>query len=187
MKQRAAVHISIPDQRLVLRLRDGSERVYPVSTSRYGVGFREGSMKTPVGRFRIAEKIGGDAAANTVFKGRRPIADRATHDDADLILSRILWLDGTGKRNANTRARYIYIHGTNHEREIGRPASDGCVRMRNADVIEVFDLVDVGTPVTITRRPVARLASNRGRQTVAPRLTSACKTASNQLRKEAKY
>lgn len=107
-------------------------------------------MKTPTGRFRVAEKIGAGARSDTVFKSRRPVAALQKHaSDDDLIMSRILWLEGLGKRNANTRERYIYIHGTNHEDEIGRPASHGCVRMTNADVVELFDLVEVGTPVTI--------------------------------------
>jgi lipoprotein-anchoring transpeptidase ErfK/SrfK len=73
-------------------------------------------------------------------------------------MSRILWLDGLGRRNANTRERYIYIHGTDHEDEIGRPTSHGCVRMSNADVVELFNLADIGTPVTISRT-----TSRRGR------------------------
>ena len=122
----------------------------PVSTSRFGLGFEIGSRKTPTGRFRIVEKIGGQAPIGTVFKGRRPIAapvDRSA--ESDLITSRILWLDGLDENNANTRDRYIYIHGTNHEKSIGQPSSNGCVRMRDADIIELFDLVEVGTPVEI--------------------------------------
>jgi lipoprotein-anchoring transpeptidase ErfK/SrfK len=121
-----------------------------VSTSRFGLGFEIGSRKTPTGRFRIVEKIGGQAPIGTVFKGRRPMAapvDRSA--ESDLITSRILWLDGLDENNANTRDRYIYIHGTNHEKSIGQPSSNGCVRMRDADIIELFDLIEAGTLVEI--------------------------------------
>jgi lipoprotein-anchoring transpeptidase ErfK/SrfK len=122
----------------------------PVSTSRFGLGFEPGSRKTPTGSFRVREKIGGEMPIGTVFKGRRPIAasvDRSAEED--LITSRILWLDGLDENNANTKERYIYIHGTNHEHSIGQPTSNGCIRMRNADVIRLFDLVEVGVPVEI--------------------------------------
>ena len=154
MKQRAPVTIKIfvDKQQLVLLENGEGIRTYPVSTSRFGLGFKEGSRKTPTGRFRIAEKIGEDAPPATVFKGRKRVPMSPDHSpDDDLIVARILWLDGLGKRNANTRSRYIYIHGTNHEDEIGQPKSNGCVRMKNADVIELFDLVRVGTPILISR------------------------------------
>lgn len=152
MKQRPAIRISVSDQQLELTTSDGQKKAYPVSTSRLGLGFKEGSHKTPTGGFRIAKKIGGGMPLESVFKGRKAVAIRAEdHPHDDLIMARILWLDGLGKRNANTRQRYIYIHGTNHERDVGRATSHGCVRMRNADVAELFDLVEVGTPVIITR------------------------------------
>lgn len=157
MKQAPAIRISVADQRLEVTTSDGRTKMYPVSTSRLGLGFTEGSHKTPTGRFRIAEKIGGGMPLQSVFKGRKRVDLRAEdHPQDDLVMARILWLDGLGKRNANTRQRYIYIHGTNHEREIGRPTSHGCVRMRNADVADLFDLVEVGTQVTITRATMRR-------------------------------
>jgi hypothetical protein len=79
----------------------------------------------------------------------------------DLIMSRILWLDGLDAANANTHARYIYIHGTNHEEKIGEPASHGCIRMKNADIAELFELVEVGTPVVIAP---PRLVSRTGKK-----------------------
>ena len=107
-------------------------------------------MKTPLGQFRIAEKFGGDAPVGTVFKSREAVGFQDEHPpDDDLVLSRILWLDGLEAHNANTRDRFIYIHGTKHEDKIGNPASHGCVRMRNADVIELFGLIDEGVPVVI--------------------------------------
>jgi lipoprotein-anchoring transpeptidase ErfK/SrfK len=123
---------------------------YPVSTSRFGLGMAEGSFKTPTGRFRIAEKIGDEAPIGTVFKSRRRVkpTQRMLRED-DLIMTRILWLDGLDRENANTHARYVYIHGTNHEDQIGTPASEGCVRMRSADVVELYNQVPTGTPVVI--------------------------------------
>ena len=107
-------------------------------------------MKTPTGRFRIAEKIGGAAPSGTIFQGRVPLKPgEPLPPTEDLVISRILWLDGLEEHNANTRERFIYIHGTKHEDKIGSPASHGCVRMRNADVIDLFDLVDEDTPVVI--------------------------------------
>jgi len=144
------VHISIRDQRLTLKEGETLIRFYPVSTSRFGIGTEEGSMKTPIGRFRVAEKIGDGLPSDTVFQSRVPLkADDPLPPTEDLVMSRILWLDGLDEHNTNTRERFIYIHGTKHEDKIGNPASHGCVRMRNADVIELFDLVDVGAPVVI--------------------------------------
>jgi len=144
------VHISIRDQKLTVKDGDTPVRSYSVSTSRFGIGTEMGSMKTPTGRFRVAEKIGGDTPSDTVFRSRvalKPVDPLPPTED--LVMSRILWLDGLDEHNANTRDRYIYIHGTKHEDKIGMPASCGCVRMRNADVIELFELVDEGMPVVI--------------------------------------
>jgi len=125
-------------------------RTYPVSTSRFGIGMEEGSFKTPTGRFRVAEKIGSDMPNGTVFVGRVPLRpDEALPPTEDFVTSRILWLDGLDEQNMNTRDRFVYIHGTKHEDKIGTAASLGCVRMRNADVIELFETVDEGTPVVI--------------------------------------
>src|SRR5436853_7211032 len=147
---RTKIDVSVRDQRLILT-RVGEElRSYPISTSRFGIGTQEGSMKTPLGRFRIAEKIGDGAAPGTIFKARVALGpDDPLPDTEDFVTSRILWLDGVDEDNANTRERFIYIHGTKHEDKIGTPAGNGCVRMRNADVIELFDLVDQNTPVVI--------------------------------------
>jgi lipoprotein-anchoring transpeptidase ErfK/SrfK len=144
------IHVSIRDQRLTLKEGERPIRNYSVSTSRFGVGTEQGSMKTPTGRFRVAAKIGGDMPSGTVFQSRVPIKpDDPLPPTEDLVMSRILWLDGLDEHNANTRDRFIYIHGTKHEDKIGIPASHGCVRMRNADVVELFDLVDEGAQVII--------------------------------------
>ncbi len=107
-------------------------------------------MKTPTGRFRVAEKIGDEMPSETVFRSRVPLQPGdPLPPTEDLVMSRILWLDGLDEHNVNTRDRFIYIHGTKHEDKIGTPDSHGCVRMRNADVVELFTLVDEGTHVTI--------------------------------------
>ncbi len=145
------LRISVPDQRLDLVAGEKVLASYPVSTSRFGLGSEEGSMKTPLGKFKIGEKIGGEFEPGTVFRNRVPLASKeVTQPTDDLIVSRILWLDGLEEHNANTRERFIYIHGTNHEEEIGQPASHGCIRMKNDDLIALFEQVPVGAEVVIS-------------------------------------
>jgi L,D-transpeptidase YbiS len=147
---RTKIDISIGDQRLRLIREGETVRSYPVSTSRFGLGTEEGSMKTPLGNFRIGEKIGDGAAPGTIFKARVALGpDDPLPDTEDFVTTRILWLDGADEENANTRDRFIYIHGTKHEDKIGTPDSHGCIRMRAADVIELFELVDETTQVVI--------------------------------------
>ena len=145
-----SIHISVKSQRLTLKVGRKKVAEYPVSTSRFGLGSEAGSFKTPTGRFRIAEKIGAGKPISTVFKSRRPVkaTPKMLRDD-DLIMTRILWLDGLDAGNANTHDRYVYIHGTNQEDAIGTPASIGCIRMRNEDVADLFERVSTGTPVVI--------------------------------------
>jgi lipoprotein-anchoring transpeptidase ErfK/SrfK len=148
--QSPSIQISVAGQTLTLVAADGARRQYPVSTSRFGLGATHGSFKTPLGRFEIAQKIGGGAPLGAVFKSRIPTGRTGDPSDPDdLIQTRILWLHGLDPENANTFDRYIYIHGTNHEAEIGSAASHGCIRMRNADVAELFELVPERTPVLI--------------------------------------
>lgn len=136
-------------------------REYPVSTALNGAGEADGSYCTPRGLHRIAQKIGADAPLFSVFKARVATGEiwtperEAQAPGSDWILSRILWLEGMepGKNRGSTvdsHARYIYIHGTNEESKIGTPVSHGCIRMRNADVVDLFDRVPVGTVVEIT-------------------------------------
>ena len=147
-----SLHVSVARQELDVRDAAGEKllRRYPVSTSRFGVGTEPGSLRTPAGAFRVGEKFGGGEPLGAVFKSRRPTGDNGLGAaDEDLVLTRILWLEGAEAANANTRERYIYIHGTNHEALIGQPASHGCVRMRNADVAELYDLIPAGSAVHI--------------------------------------
>lgn len=106
---------------------------------------------TPTGRFRISEKIGSGEVPGTIFVARRPVGiwQPGTTNDDDLILTRILRLDGLDPENANTMDRYIYFHGTNQEDRIGQPASHGCIRLRNDDILELFELVEVDDEVII--------------------------------------
>jgi lipoprotein-anchoring transpeptidase ErfK/SrfK len=144
------IDISIAEQRLTLRCGGDFIRSYPISSSRFGLGTEEGSMKTPLGLFKIAEKIGHDMPNGTIFRSRVPLRpEEPLPQTEDLVTSRILWLEGLEPENANTKQRFIYIHGTKHEDRIGRPDSHGCIRMRNEDVIDLFSRVEEGTPVVI--------------------------------------
>ncbi len=124
-----------------------------VSTSQFGLGEVSGSQCTPRGEFRIAEKIGADAPFGAIFKSRVwtgavwSSSDPLTEED--LILTRILWLEGVEPSNANTRERYIYFHGTNREDRIGTVASHGCIRLRNTEMIDLFERAEIGMRVVI--------------------------------------
>ena len=143
--------VSIDDQQL--RVLEGGEcvRRFDISTAAKGMGFAIDSYRTPTGRFYISEKIGGGALPGTIFKARVPAGlwQCGTPDQGDLILSRILRLEGMDPENRNTLERNIYIHGTNHESQLGRPASHGCIRLGNEAMIELFNLVTNGTELEI--------------------------------------
>jgi lipoprotein-anchoring transpeptidase ErfK/SrfK len=144
------IYISIGEQKL--RLFEGDELVaeYVVSSAANGIGFEEGSYCTPTGRFEVSEKIGDGEPLRTIFKSRKPIGVwDGTPSDEDMILSRILRLNGLDAQNANSMERYIYIHGTNHEALLGEPSSHGCIRMANADIVELFDRIELGAPLLI--------------------------------------
>ena len=143
--------ISTTQQSMVL-LNDGTPIArYPVSTSKFGLGDRPGSNATPLGTLVIKKKIGGGAPAGAVFKSRRPTGEVIAVDapGRDPIVTRILWLDGLERKNRHAFARCIYIHGTPEERNIGTPASYGCIRMRSCDVIELYNTVGAGAKVII--------------------------------------
>ena len=109
-----------------------------------------GSNQTPTGNFRIAEKVGDEAPAGMIFESRVPTGKFGKPDDTeDRVQTRILWLECTDPDNTHTKDRYIYIHGTNAEHHLGIPASHGCVRMANEDVIDLYARVEVGTPMVI--------------------------------------
>ena len=154
--------IDIPQQILSLHSITNECLVqYPISTAKNGPGEKNGSFKTPRGRHTIAEKIGENMPIFTVFSARKPTGEIFSEALAkqfphrDWILTRILWLAGAEPGvncagDVDTQSRLIYIHGTNDEKNIGTPHSQGCIRMRNADVIELFDRVLVGEVVVIS-------------------------------------
>jgi len=153
--------VDIRSQRLDLLTDAGTLiRRYRVSTAANGAGERSGSGCTPRGRHVVRAKIGAGMPIRTVFKGRRPTGEvwsaalGAEHPDRDWILTRILWLSGQepGRNRlgaCDSMRRYIYIHGTPDGEPMGVARSHGCIRMRNDEVMELFDLVDAGTPVEI--------------------------------------
>jgi L,D-transpeptidase YbiS len=153
--------VSIARQTLELFDGDRLLKTYPVSTAKAGSGEQKGSYQTPRGRHVIRAKIGAGAPANAVFVGRRPTGEiwsaglAEQYPGRDWILTRILWLSGCepGRNrlgNCDTMRRYIYIHGSPGTAIMGRPESHGCIRMRNDDIIELFDAVPAHTPVEIT-------------------------------------
>ncbi len=159
-KQRQWVRIDADAQRLQLVEQGRPVAVWPISTARSGLGERNASGCTPRGEHRIRIKIGAGCAPNTVFVGRRPTGEIYTpalareHPARDWILSRILWLTGCHSGfnrggQCDTLRRYIYIHGCPDTEPMGVPASHGCIRMRNDDVIALFDRVPVGCRVRI--------------------------------------
>jgi lipoprotein-anchoring transpeptidase ErfK/SrfK len=155
------IEISIPEQRLRLLDETGRAlREYAVSTALNGVGECKGSGCTPRGKHIVRAKIGAGQPMHTVFLGRRPTGEvwspelAAQFPERDWILTRILWLSGCERGvnrlgDVDTMQRYIYIHGTPDSEPMGVPRSHGCIRMRNHELLELFDLVPVGTPVMV--------------------------------------
>jgi len=148
---RHQIVISTREQKLALLDRGSLMAIYPVSTSKFGLGDWRGSRYTPLGQLQIAEKIGDNAPPGAVFKDRRRTGEIVLPDSPgrDPIVTRILWLRGLEPQNANAFTRDIYIHGTPEERLIGTPASYGCIRMRSRDVINLYDIVGIGAAVSI--------------------------------------
>lgn len=161
MTDKNLIEINLGQQTLCLKDAQTTVKQYSVSTAKNGAGELMDSECTPRGRHLIAEKIGTDAEINSVFVGRVNTGEiyspalRAQSPDRDWILTRILWLSGCQPEynqggKVDSHDRYIYIHGTPDDVDMGKPGSRGCVRMRNSDIIELFDLVEVGTGVQIT-------------------------------------
>lgn len=161
MNPSVRLDVSLAEQRL--RLLDNQGNIvkdYSVSTARNGAGERNGSECTPRGRHVVRARVGGGCPVNTVFKGRRPTGEiysaalRRQYPGRDWILTRILWLSGLEPGfnrlgEVDTMRRFIYIHGAPDDDPMGVPGSHGCVKMRNVDVIELFERVPAGTPLTI--------------------------------------
>ena len=159
-----SIRINIARQSLELADSSGTTlRSYTVSTAKNGPGERNGSFCTPRGRHIVRAKIGSGRPVDTVFVGRRPTGERYTDElggqfpGRDWMLTRILWLSGCEPGfnrlgDVDTMRRYIYIHGSPDSVEMGVPGSIGCIRMRNSDIVELFDLVEAGTPVEIVEK-----------------------------------
>ena len=154
------LYVDIDNQNMFLLKKGTVFKVYKISSSYYGTGSEANSLKTPLGKHEIYRKLGQNLPVNAILKGRvwnGAIANIITEEvdtDFDHVTSRILWLDGleVGKnkgKGIDSRSRYIYIHGTAEEGLIGKPASDGCIRMYNSDVIELFELVEEKAQVWI--------------------------------------
>jgi L,D-transpeptidase YbiS len=154
------IEISIPEQALVLTDQGRIVRTYSISSASKGAGERNGSLQTPRGRHIVRAKIGRGQPLNTVFVRRRPTGEvwspqlHEKFPGRDWILTRILWLSGCepGRNRLgelDTMRRYIYIHGSPDSAEMGKPGSIGCIRMRGAEILELFELVAPYTPVEI--------------------------------------
>ena len=152
--------ISIKSQNLLLLINNKIKFAYKISTAKAGIGQIKGSYKTPLGHHIVRAKIGDNNPIYSVYEGRRPTGDiwnKSLNEQVlkdDWILTRILWLSGKeiGLNRlgmVDSMQRFIYIHGTNEENLLGSPASHGCIRMSNNDVIELFNLTPIGTIVDI--------------------------------------
>jgi hypothetical protein len=153
------VVISVKDQKLALLDHEKLVAIYPVSTSKYGLGDWRGSFRTPLGELEIAQKVGDGMPPGTVFKDRRRTGELVLPNapGRDPIVTRIIWLRGREPQNANAFGRDIYIHGTPEERNLGLPVSYGCVRMSSNDVIKLYEMVGLGAQVTIVDAPLDKV------------------------------
>ncbi len=168
--------VSVADQSLELYYRNKPIGRYLISTSKFGLGDRPGSRETPLGRMEVAKKIGASAPVGAVFKNRRPTGEilRPDAPGRDPIVTRIIWLKGLERKNRNAFTRCIYIHGTPEERNVGHPASFGCIRMKSADVVQVFKTIGLGSTVDIIPGSLPELvqqtAPSVGTQVMSPQV-----------------
>ena len=158
------VIISVRDQKLMVVENGQRAAVYPVSTSKFGLGDRWGSMATPLGWLQVAEKIGDHAPPGAVFRKRRFTGEILPPNapGRDPIVTRIIWLRGLEPSNRNAFNRCIYIHGTAEEKAIGKPSSYGCVRMRSKDVTEIYAQIRIGALVKIIPDSLPNLPQFKG-------------------------
>jgi hypothetical protein len=145
------VIISVKEQKLMLMSNGERIAIYPISTSKFGLGDDWGHMTTPLGFLQVAEKIGDHAPVGAVFRNRRFTGEvlQPNAPGRDPVITRIIWLKGLEAGNAHAYSRCIYIHGTPEERTIGRPASYGCIRMKSRDVAELYAQLPIGALVEI--------------------------------------
>jgi len=156
------MYVSVKYQRLYLIVNDSTIRKYSISTAKKGIGCKANSNKTPSGLHTIKRKIGANVPLGGILESRictgrvAKIITKKKNAEKDYVTTRVMWLQGEEPglnkgRNVDSYNRYIYIHGTPEEGFIGEPASHGCVRMKNKDVIELYDLIDEGTPILILK------------------------------------
>lgn len=148
------VVVSVKEQKLAIYNKNGAvAREYPVSTSKFGLSDNPGTYGTPLGLHEVVAKIGHGAPSGAVFKSRHWTGEVIKPDSPgrDPIVSRIMWLRGMERTNKNAYARCIYIHGTAEERNIGKPVSYGCIRMKSRDVIDLFERLPIGSRVLVTQ------------------------------------
>ncbi|MDP3851897.1 MAG: L,D-transpeptidase [Luteolibacter sp.] len=160
--------VSVSDQRMLL-VRDGTPvKTYKISTSKFGIGDKPGSNRTPLGHLRVANKLGSSAPHGAVFKSRRPTGEilKPNAPGRDPVVTRILWLKGLEERNKNAFKRTIYIHGTPEEKRLGQPASYGCIRMASRDIADLYKRVGYGADVFIIRGSIHKGRRN-GQSTVS--------------------
>ena len=150
------VRVSVPDQRMAVYRKGVEIGRFRVSTSKFGVGDVPGSNCTPLGQLEVARKIGASAPLGMKFKSRVPTGEivPVNAPGRDPIVTRILWLRGRERCNANAFQRMIYIHGTPEESRLGAPASYGCVRMASTDIVRLFNTVGEGAQVIISTQPL---------------------------------
>ena len=148
--------VSVPEQRMAVYRKDALLGSFPVSTSKFGYGDAPGTNHTPLGKLKVARKIGGGQPSGMRFKSRRPTGEivAVNAPGRDPIVTRILWLKGRDGQNPNAYGRYIYIHGTPEEAKLGTPASYGCIRMASRDILWLYDLVGTGAAVDVLTTPL---------------------------------
>src|SRR5215212_8852797 len=153
------VIVSVKDQKLMLLQNGQRVAIYPVSTSKYGLGDYWGHMTTPLGYMQVAQKIGDHAPTGAVFHNRRFTGEILAPNapGRDPVITRIIWLRGLESQNAHAFSRCIYIHGTPEEKLIGRPASYGCIRMKSSDVALLYNQLPLGALVQIVPDKLPRL------------------------------
>lgn len=158
------IFVSIDNQEMYVMNNNRILKTFQISSSKYGEGEQMNSMRTPLGLHFIAKKIGEGADLNTIFKARsntrrQAIPNDERYMDKDLITTRIMWLEGGEERNSlgnkSSMRRYVYIHGTPDEALLGKPASHGCIRMKNIDVYALYEFCDEGTPTIIWKDGMA--------------------------------
>ncbi len=169
---RDGVAITLRDQKLTVFQKGKKVKDYDISSSKFGIGCQHGSNHTPTGIHAVTKKVGEGQPSGMVFKACRPTGEVVAVDAAgrDPIVTRVIQLSGLERSNLNSHSRRIYIHGTPEERNIGKPASYGCIRMRSEDVIDLYRRVHRGMPVAIERCSQAMYMSaekNNNFQTIA--------------------